>query len=361
MATCASSAQAAGMAAALCARDGLLPSDLSEPARMRELQRELLRAGQFIPGLRLEDPGDLARQAAITATSRLRLGELKDGGPRLPLAASWAQMLPLPAGRVPRVSFRVDAAAPASLTLQLRIGDRPDDYTPDAILAEKTVDLPAGEDQVVVADFDVAIEAPRYAFYCLLANERVSVHTSGQRVTGVLAVRRHGAQAPQDDIGVEKFEFWPPQRRPGGHNLAVTIDPPLDVFGERNVTNGFARPTDGPNAWVADFDDPAPALTLRWEQPQTIGQIGLSFDTDFDHPMESVLMGHPETAMPFCVGDYRILDDAGRVIVEQAGNHQTRAVHRLQPPITTHALHFHLAKPHASATSSLFEVRCILS
>jgi hypothetical protein len=307
----------------------------------------------------LEDPDDLARQAAITATSRLRLGELKDGGPRLPLTASWAQMLPLPAGRAPRVSFRVDVAAPASLTLQLRIGGRPDDYTPDAVLAEKTVDLPAGEDQVVVADFDVAIDTPRYAFYCLLANERVSVHTSGQRVTGVLAVRHHGTQAPREDIGVETFEFWPPQRRPGGHNLAVTIDPPLDVFAERNVTNGFARPTDGPNAWVADFDDPAPALTLRWEQPQTIGHIELGFDADFDHPMESVLMGHPEAAMPFCVRDYRILDDRGRVVAEKTGHHQTRAAHLIEPPITTQALHFAMMKPHASTTTAFFEVRCI--
>jgi len=32
-----------------------------------------------------------------------------------------------------------------------------------------------------------------------------------------------------------------------------------------------------------------------------INRIILNFDTDFDHPMESVQMGHPENRVPFCV------------------------------------------------------------
>ena len=33
--------------------------------------------------------------------------------------------------------------------------------------------------------------------------------------------------------------------------------------------------------------------TACWAEPRTVGRIELAFDTDFDHPMESVLMGHP--------------------------------------------------------------------
>jgi hypothetical protein len=177
-------------------------------------------------------------------------------------------------------------------------------------------------------------------------------------VSGLLSVSHRGDQAPGADIGVDAFEFWTPERRPGGENLAITVDPPLDAWQPANVANGWARPTASTNAWAADFDDQRPTLNLAWEQPQAIGAIELCFDTDFDHPMESVLMGHPETTMPFCVRDYRILDDQGRVLAERTGNHQTREVHIIQPPITTKALHFHLVKPHASATTALFEVRC---
>ena len=73
MATCAHGGQAVGQAAAICARDGLMPRDLLAPGRMRELQRELLRVGQCIPHVALEDADDLARSARISVTSQLKL------------------------------------------------------------------------------------------------------------------------------------------------------------------------------------------------------------------------------------------------------------------------------------------------
>jgi hypothetical protein len=45
--------------------------------------------------------------------------------------------------------------------------------------------------------------------------------------------------------------------------------------------------------------DASPQLVLKWNKAVTIQTIQLTFDTDFDHPMESVLMQHPEHAMPF--------------------------------------------------------------
>ena len=112
-----------------------------------------------------------------------------------------------------------------------------------------------------------------------MANEAVSVHLSDQRVTGVLAVYHNGVQRPWQNrprktpppgSGIESFEFWIPQRRPAGKNFALTIEPPLAVFGAANLTNGFARPTSQPNAWVADFAHEQPTLRLAWDEPQTI-------------------------------------------------------------------------------------------
>jgi len=249
-------------------------------------------------------------------------------------------------------------ARSTTLQLDLRTSDRPDNHTPDIILDTQTVELEAGENQRVVADFHAAIEGPRYAFICLMQNEHISVRLSQQRITGVLSVMHRGTQMPTEDIGVETFEFWCPQRRPGGHNLAFTLDPPIDTFAPSNVTNGLTRPTCGPNAWVADWEDPLPTLTLEWDQTQTISRIDLAFDTDFDHPMESVLFGQPERAMPFCVKHYRILDSSGRVIAERMNNHQTRNSLILDLPLTTDRLEIQLLERWGKIPAALFEVRC---
>lgn len=380
IATCANSAQAAGMAAALCIRDGVQPADLCEPERIRELQMELVRRGQYIPGLRLEDPQDLARKARITASSQLRLAALEPDGPLVPLtnltdrsrplgqpieepfvANSWAQMLPLAPGPVPQVSFLVDVAELTTLRLELRTSDRPDNHTPDVILDTKTVALQPGPNQRVTADFNATVDQPRYAFFCLMTNDHVSVHSSRQRVTGILSVTHQRTQVPAQDMGMETFELWCPERRPGGHNLAVTVDPPLDVFAPANVANGLARPTGGPNAWVADFDDPAPTLTLQWDQPRTVARIQLTFDTDLDHPLESALIEHPGRAMPFCVKHYRICDALGRVIAEETDNHQTRNEVILDPSVTTDRLAIQLLESHGPVPAALFEVRIFSS
>ena len=139
----------------------------------------------------------------------------------------------------------------------------------------------------------------------------------------------------------------------------MSIGPPLRAFAAANVVNGIARPVSQPNAWVADLADPSPRLTLTWPTAQTIGRIELSFDADFDHPAESVLMGHPEAEMPFCVRSYRIWDDTGHVV---------HAVRR-QPPDTGHdparyaplrrgKLRIELDHPSPHVPAALFEVRC---
>ena len=74
MATCSVIGQAAGTAAACCARHGLEPKQLyADKARLRELQQILLRDDQTIKGLANADPNDLARQAKVTASTRYGL------------------------------------------------------------------------------------------------------------------------------------------------------------------------------------------------------------------------------------------------------------------------------------------------
>ena len=385
MATCAHGGQAVGLAAALCVKNKLMPRDLLAASRMAELQRELLRRGQFIPGVALDDPADLARQAEITASSELKLAELTPSGETLPLTASWAMMLPVQQGAMPAVECLLDVSASTTLQAELRVSSKPENHTPDVTLAKEEVTLAAGSRIRLPLKFNAAIDTPRYAFVCLMANPDVSVHLSDQRVTGVLAVTQkfNGAvaksprQGPPPGSGIDSFEFWIPQRRPAGKNLALRIEPPLEAFGAANLTNGFARPTNQPNAWVADFAHGQPTIRLTWDEPQTIARIELSFDTDFDHPMESVLMGHPERVMPFCVREVLVAEgvrvpmrasdnsesherspETDPALAELTHNHHSRRTIRFSQPVVTDCLELRLVAPSAHVPATLFEVRC---
>ncbi|MBI1761274.1 MAG: FAD-dependent oxidoreductase [Acidobacteria bacterium] len=69
MGTCAVEGQAVGTAAALCVKHGLLPRGLYEDkAKLKAYQQTLLRDDQSIKGVKNEDPLDLARTAAVTAS-----------------------------------------------------------------------------------------------------------------------------------------------------------------------------------------------------------------------------------------------------------------------------------------------------
>jgi hypothetical protein len=402
MATCGHGAAAVGLAAALCKKYNALPRDIATGDRLAELQRELLKRGQYIPGVPLRDPADLAPQARVSATSSLVLSGFpaavssgtggspvdgaaaKNGAPAFPapppqiktrrLDASWAMMFPVTPGPAPKVTYFARASADTVLRVELRVSSKPGNHTPDTTLATREIPLKAGDAlqpvELAFADPDnpqSAFHIPhsQYAFYIAHANPAVELALSDRRVTGVLAltheankaVAKSAVQAPPPGAGVDTFEFWLPRRRPAGENLACKIDPPVALYAPENLVNGTARPVSAPNAWAASLSDPAPAVTLAWDGPRKISRVTLAFDTDYDHPMESVQMGHPESDMPFCVSKYRILDASGKILVEEASNHLSQREHTLAAPVTTTALRVEVAHPSPAVPAALFALR----
>jgi len=96
------------------------------------------------------------------------------------------------------------------------------------------------------------------------------------------------------------------------------------------------------------------------EHPEAfnIKTIQLSFDTDFDHPMESVLIHHPENRMPFCVRNYRIYDDKGKMIFEKKANYQSRNKIVLNEPLLTSSLTIEAEHPCGLTPAAIFEICC---
>jgi hypothetical protein len=364
MATCAAGAQAVGTAAAICSEQGCLPADLGSGERLRELQLRLQRDGQFLPGKTIEDPSDLAARATASASSRLVLAELKPNSAWVRLDHAWAMLVPLAGGARPSFSFEVSAEQAGALRVELRRSLKSGNFTPEDLVEAIDIAFSEGESRVT-ARFATPVAGDGYHFIKLCEDASVRVRVSDERLSGVLAVTSafnkavasSSVQEPPAGIGIDRFEFWLPKRRPEGRNLAMTFEPAIDQFGPANVTCGPARPVDAPNAWVADPADPRPELHLDWESPVEIGRVKIEFDPDWDHPMESVLMTHPEEVVPFLVKDFDLIDDAGGII--HSVREHRGVGHEWQPegPLITMRLTLRVLATYG-APAAVFRVSC---
>ncbi|MBZ4189284.1 FAD-dependent oxidoreductase [Niabella beijingensis] len=366
MATSAYTGQAVAVAAALCARLQKEPQELLEAPHMATLQKELMKTGQYIPGKKLRDEEDLALRSTVTASSSINFSGFDQRELMYkPLTISAGQLIPVTSGTLPAFRLPVRADAPTELTVEIRSSSRPGGFTPDKILFRKQLSLSAG-DTVIEINSGLQLDRPQYLFLCFMKNEAVEIAYSAQRITGFVsvfngvnkAVSNNGKQQAPEGSGVDTFEFWCPQRRPEGQNLALTFSDPVFVPGISALTNGVDRPTDQPNAWIADPADAHPSVSLDWSVPQQIRKIHLAFDTDFDHAMESVLMTHPETTMPFCVQRYQVEDEGGNIVYQKEANFQTQHTIVFEQPVTTKRLTIRMEHPSGQVPAALFSVRC---
>jgi hypothetical protein len=356
-------AQAAGIAAALCVKNKLRPSDLSRGGNLKLLQRHLLRSGQHIRGLRHSDPEDLALQAKVSASSEYVLREFSGDGDWLRLKESSAQMLPLAAGPVPSAVFRVRARKATTLLTRFMTSAAAENHTPEQIMAEASHVLRPDEEQEIVISCPLPLQDARYGYFAILANEDVEVRCTTQRLTGCLTVFHYGTQKETyhtakklqaSEIGIDPFELWSPHRRPEGQNFALRLSDPIAPYSARQVCNGIYRPTSAVNAWVADPGDTDPSLSLEWSAPQKISRVVLDFDPDWDHPMESVIRLHPERAVPFMVRDFQLETETGKVLLKVTGNYLARCEAKLPEPTSVSRLTLRILGMNGACPATVF-------
>ena len=330
MATSGHGGQAVGMAAALCLNSGLQPADFADKLKIKELQQELNLIGQSIPGVPTDSAKNLAITAKIEAKSELVLDQIPFDGKWLALDSSAGQLLPLMKDTTYSFEFLFDAEISTLVEVELMTSLKIQNYTPDVLLEKQVFALKKGEQKVSVS-FKNTLKNDQYAFIIFRKNPEVKIRCSQQRITGILsvfnktnpAVNNYGKQIPPENSGFDSFEFWCPVRRPEGENIAMKISPALDCFSTQNLVNGFTRPYLQPNTWTAGVNDDIPVLTFEWEKQQTIKSVTLFLDTDFDHPMESSQMGHPEDVMPFVVRDFSVFNEKNEMLFDVKNNHQT--------------------------------------
>ncbi len=365
MATTGLCAQAIGMAASLCKKHKIKPADILEKGLITELQNELNIFGQSIPNIPINKASSLIASASIEASSILKLSEIPSSKNWFTLQTSTAQLLPFKAHQTYLFKLQVKASQVTTLEVQLRTSKKSKNYTPEVILETQKIELKPGEQTIEIV-FKATTKEDQYAFVTFMSNEFVELQNSEERYTGVLsvfngvnkAVSNNGKQTPPENIGVDEFEFWIPHRRPEGKNIAMKISPAIDAFNTSNIGNGYVRPWGQVNSWTASLEDEKPTLHIKWDEEKRISEIKLFFDPDYDHPMESTLMGHPEDVVPFCVRNYTIKDLSGNILFNKQGNYQTINIFKPEAPLLIDGFSIELEHPSSVVPASIFEILC---
>jgi len=348
--TLATLGQAAGTAATLCAQRGMTPRALGTE-HIGELQQTLLRHDQTIPGIRNEDPADLARGArTVTASSTATFVEMTaavlspdtahaldhDRGMLVP-AAAW--------GRLKSVSLYLGntGATPAALRLHVRPAASESDLSAATDLGVAEVQVPPGREGWV----DVALGLPVASPYLWLWVPR----TEGVTWRLLSAAPEGSARLYGNAAG----GTW--TRRPG-EAYAMRFDPPLRVaaeFAPANVIDGLARVTDGKSSlWASDPTQPLPQwVCLDFPQPITVNTAILTFDTNL-----SPRLPGPGNARE-TVRDYVVSvrqGDAWKDVATVRGNFQRRNVVRFGP-VSAEAVRVAVTATHGDPSARVFEIR----
>ena len=106
-------------------------------------------------------------------------------------------------------------------------------------------------------------------------------------------------------------------------------------------------------------------IELRWETPQTISEIHLTFDTGFQRELTLTMSDRFSARMvrgpqPETVRDYRLEFDGEEGTDKELcirDNYLGRRVHKLPKPVTTLALRLTVEATHGAAGARVFEIR----
>jgi hypothetical protein len=135
-----------------------------------------------------------------------------------------------------------------------------------------------------------------------------------------------------------------------------------------NVQTGFVRDMEDTHEhrWVAPMGAEGAWLELRWEQPQRIREVQLTFDSGFHRELTLTSSdGHNEhmirAPQPETVRDYRLLvsgeEGSWKEVAAMQGNHQRLCRHTFEPVETT-SLRIQIDATNGLNEARLYELRC---
>jgi hypothetical protein len=347
--TLAALGQAAGTGAALCIRKGCTPRALGRD-HIADLQQTLLKHDQYIPGLKNDDPADLARGAVATASS-FATGELferKNVAREKGHPLNMPRAMMFPRGKTERLDsiyllLRSELAKPVEATLAVREAATAGDFSSEKDLATATATVPPGRETFV--EFPVNCE-PQLPYFWLTLPKAEGVSWSLMTSAPAGAMRAYGGGQGRKWTVVEG-QYYASYTRPA---LLIPGD-----FAPANVVNGVTRFTDGrPNQWASDPGQPLPQwIELALPQPRRINVAYLTFDTDMNAPLHTAPLPRQ------CVRDYELSYHDGRQwrsLANVTENFQRRRVHRFET-VTAEKVRLTVSATNGDPSARVYEIR----
>lgn len=365
MSTCAVMGQAAGTVAALSIAGGSLDSYVGRG--LGEAQQHLLRDGCFLPNVTNTDPDDLARSAAVSATSEeVTRGVGAQSIDRLGGLDHWRDHPVYPVrGELSRRTVQWIALGRErkldSVSVCLRnSGERP---IPVEVSLHAVTDI-----------WDYRIEAP------VLGSDTIIVEPGGPRWVEwplALAIDDDTSGYVRLDLGAARDVEWivanavlPGQvaayeaapgllrRFGGGATMSFQVSPPQDCYRADQVLSGVTRPHRSTNVWRSDPSVPLPqSLQLTWDEPQEIRQVQITFAGNLlrEYHASPALFRDPQTA-----SDYLLEAKVDGVWVEvggRRGNYQARVVHTLDAHVNATAFRLTILATNGDPSAAVTEIR----
>ncbi len=347
LATC---GQAAGTAAAMCLGRGISPRILGQD-HIAELQQQLLKMDQSIPGVRNEDPADLVRHAKATASSEMTHTLFRRDNVHVnevyELTTSRAMSFPTPPeGRIDSVFvlLQSDRPSPVSLKMGLREGKEGSDFSAPTDVATATATVPGKGRHWVRFEFGRAVASP-HAWVWLPAVKGVHWTLMSHAPRG-----SHRAYGLKNGGGVTASS--------GAQYMSLYTEPTTGSISRneaRFVNNGLIRPDKKvTNMWVSDPEQPLPQwVDLNWEKAVTLNAVYLTFDTDLNERW------HITPLIPQCVRDYEVkarVNGKWRTVAEGVENFQRRRIHRFDA-VVTDCLRVTVHATNGDASARIYEIR----
>ena len=313
----------------------------------------LLKNDQYIPGLRNEDPLDLARSATVSASSEshseIWLDRIGWDGPVLPMDRQRASFLARGvSSTIPSVWLQLtnETDKPIEAKLHLRAQADPDGYTSDRDICVVTRPVPPGGEHWVEFPCHLMLEE-RYLWMWMDKTPGL-----GWRI-----IKHPALDWTRSERGGENETFE--NIRDETHSVCLQKPVrPLANCGAGNVTNGYSRPFSAQDyAWVSDPAQTLPQwLLLTFPESVKVDTVHLTFDTDMTNT--------PDYRPPYVCPAQLVTDYTVELLAEQGwketvkviGNYQRKRVHHFAPCFAK-AVRITVTGSGDQRTARIFEVR----
>lgn len=265
MNTCALSGQAAGTLAAECLRTGKTLAEL-DAREIETVRRTLMQDDMFIPGVTIDDPEDLAKQVAVSASS-IHNGHPGEATGQISLKNGGFVAFPAVPGR----RIQIEMHAERATTLRARCGSAklPNRLNIGTQTTQRQWELQQGI-QMIEAEIT---EENAFCIWEFEPAPGVELVVCDRIRIGFLCGRS----------GLP--ELYEPR-------AWYSSEPPL--YGEKQLVSHNNRPWGGANAWIAAPEDAEPWVQMQWKAAVEVREIRLYFDPDLTMELPSSHASHWE-------------------------------------------------------------------